>query len=243
MRTSAITLWGLAAAALLSLASFSVKAAPIAVDLQPCTISSGNWCDSGSATYTNSGVTFQGWEQFVAAFPGPSDLVYKNGGANEVGLGVLCTYSPADKCGEHEINTAPAQYISATIPDHISSLSIGVQSVDGGGGDNYDETAYIYLSKCANLFECLLGGNFPVPLDSYTFNGTNKTWTFNFTAAELSGYGYLYVTPLGSSDAPDANILLSSFSYQPVPEPAALGMFGLGVLLVGAFAGLRRRLG
>ncbi|HJP99938.1 MAG TPA: PEP-CTERM sorting domain-containing protein [Rhodanobacteraceae bacterium] len=242
MRTSAITVLGLAAAALLSLVSFNVKAAPITVDIQACTVANGNWCDSGSSTYSNSGVTFQGWEQIVSVLPGPADLTYKNGGANEVGLGVLCTYGTGDKCGEHEINTAPGQYISATIPAHISSLSIGVQSVDGGGGDNYNETASIYLSQCANVFECILGGNLPVPLDSYTFNGTNKTWTSNFTAAELSGYGYLYVTPL-SGDAPDGNILLSSFSYQPVPEPAALGMLGLGVLLIGAFAGLRRRLG
>lgn len=28
-----------------------------------------------------------------------------------------------------------------------------------------------------------------------------------------------------------------------VPEPAALGMFGFGVLLAGAFVGLRRRIG
>lgn len=243
MRTSAITVSGLAAAALLSLVSFSVKAAPISVDVQACTITSGNWCDSGSATYTNSGVTFQGWEQSATFFSGPADLTYKNGGANEVGLGVLCTYGTGDKCREHEINTAPQQYISATIPDHIGSLSIGVQSVDDGGGDNYNETAFIYLSKCASVFQCLLGGNFPVPLDSYTFNGTNKTWTFDFTAAELSGYGYLYVSPLGPNSAPDANILLSSFSYQPVPEPAAPGTFGLGVLLIGALVGLRRRLG
>jgi hypothetical protein len=27
----------------------------------------------------------------------------------------------------------------------------------------------------------------------------------------------------------------------PVPEPAALGMFGFGALLIGLFAGLRRR--
>ncbi|MGH8117063.1 MAG: PEP-CTERM sorting domain-containing protein [Rhodanobacteraceae bacterium] len=27
-----------------------------------------------------------------------------------------------------------------------------------------------------------------------------------------------------------------------VPEPAALGMFGFGVLLIGAFVGLRRRM-
>lgn len=243
MRTFTITVFGLAAAALLSLVSFSVKAAPISVDVQACTITSGNWCDSGSPTYTNSGVTFQGWEQLGASpIPGAANLTYKNGGANEVGLGVLCTYGTGDKCGEHEINTAPGQYISATIPTHISSLSIGVQSVDSGGGDDENETAYIYLSQCANVFECLLGGNFPVPLASYTFDGTNKTWTFNFTAAELSGYGYLYVTPLGE-EAPDANILLSSFSYQLVPEPASLGTFGLGVLLIGAFVGLRRRLG
>lgn len=242
MRTFTMTVFGLAAAALLGLVSFSVKAAPISVDVQACTITSGNWCNGGSPTYTNSGVTFQGWEQTGEGF-GPANLTYKNGGTNEVGLGVLCTYGTGDKCGEHEINTSPSQYISATIPTHISNLSIGVQSVDNGGGDNENETAYIYLWGCANFSECATA---PAPflLDSYTFNGTNKTWTFNFSAADLTGYGYLYITPLAPIEgAPDANILLSSFSYQPVPEPAALGTFGLGVLLIGAFAGLRRRLG
>lgn len=41
--------------------------------------------------------------------------------------------------------------------------------------------------------------------------------------------------------------LLDSVSFNmtvvPVPEPATLGMFGLGALLIGLFAGLRRRMG
>ncbi|MGH9440195.1 MAG: PEP-CTERM sorting domain-containing protein [Terriglobia bacterium] len=61
----------------------------------------------------------------------------------------------------------------------------------------------------------------------------------------LGGYGDLYGTSLSS--ATSENIGTSSFTITAastaVPEPAVLGMFGLGMLLIGGFVGLRRRVG
>lgn len=238
MRKAIYTFIALAAGVGLTLVSFGAQATPVNVNLQACTITSGNWCNSGSASFTSGGVTFSGWQANSMSSPfNPADLTYKNGGPDEVGLGVLCSQSGGNKCNQHEINTIPPQYIAASIPTHTSSLSIGVQSVDSGGGSGMPETALIYGSTCADFSSCLVA----IPLASYTYNGTNRTWVFNFTATQLSSFSYLYITPLGAS-APDGNILLGSFSYNvSVPEPEALGIFGLGVLLIGVFAGLRRR--
>lgn len=61
---------------------------------------------------------------------------------------------------------------------------------------------------------------------SLVFSGVAHSMIFTGSRVFLSGFD---VVTLG--DAP----------VQQVPEPAALGVFGLGLLLMGAFAGLRRR--
>lgn len=48
-------------------------------------------------------------------------------------------------------------------------------------------------------------------------------------------------TSLASSDRDYNDFVVLVESVHPVPEPAALGMFGLGVLLIGGFTVLRRR--
>ncbi|MGH8283159.1 MAG: PEP-CTERM sorting domain-containing protein [Gammaproteobacteria bacterium] len=228
MRKHLLISAALALAAGLGLASFGAQATPITtVDLSGC---------GGHFKCTNSGVTFQGWELKPSDKFGKAKLTYKADGPNETGLGVACTYSSNPKCGQDEINNNPFQYISASLGFSFSSLSVGVGSVDSGGDPGY-ETAAIYGSTCANYNKCGVADL----LDSYTFNGTNKTWTFDFTSADLSSFSYLYVTTGGGENFD--NILLASLSYTvSVPEPAELGMFGLGVLLIGLFAGLRRRM-
>lgn len=47
--------------------------------------------------------------------------------------------------------------------------------------------------------------------------------------------------PFASSDLDYNDFIVMVESIYPVPEPAVLGMFGLGILLVGGFAALRRR--
>lgn len=48
-------------------------------------------------------------------------------------------------------------------------------------------------------------------------------------------------TPAGTSDLDYNDFIVMVESVHPVPEPAVLGMFGLGVLLLGGFTVLRRR--
>ncbi|HUH32275.1 MAG TPA: PEP-CTERM sorting domain-containing protein, partial [Rhodanobacter sp.] len=47
--------------------------------------------------------------------------------------------------------------------------------------------------------------------------------------------------PFINSDLDYNDFVVMVESVHPVPEPAALGMFGLGALLIGAFVGMRRR--
>jgi hypothetical protein len=68
----------------------------------------------------------------------------------------------------------------------------------------------------------------------------------NYTIATAGNY-YLQIGVINWSDSGyDSGLAMSGVTVggapiNGVPEPAALGMFGLGALLVGLFAGLRRR--
>lgn len=223
MRKCLLVSAALALAAGLSLVSISVQATPTPVDLSGC---------GGLTSCTSGGVTFTGW-QFSGVAWGSANLTYKADPNNETGLGVACT---GGKCTDTEIEATPPELIAADLSGiNFSSLSLGVGSVDCNGNCSAtDEIAYIYGSTCADPGLC--SGSY---LDSYPgANYPNNAHTFNFSAGDLAGYGFLWVTP-GSGNT--ADILLASLSYTAVPEPAVLGMFGLGGLLIGLFAGLRRR--
>lgn len=63
-----------------------------------------------------------------------------------------------------------------------------------------------------------------------------------------SGPGYFYVDAIpysamsiGGINPNTANGFTMAIGFMPVPEPAVLGMFGFGALLIGLFVGLRRR--
>lgn len=240
--TILVSLALLAGGAFLGFAPQGAKATTVKVKLKQCSITApANWCNDGSS-FTSGGITFAGWEaNFSSGSLGSADIVYKKESGKETGLGVLCTYGTGDKCSEHEINTSPPQYISMDISGiKFSELWIGIGSNDLGGG-GAPETTYIYGGSCDNVLGCL-GSIEPL---GYNTGGAypNNGGTFKFTASDLNGYDFLYFTPLGpgSGDAYDANVLLASVKYTTVPEPAALGMFGLGLLLIGGFVGLRRR--
>jgi hypothetical protein len=59
-----------------------------------------------------------------------------------------------------------------------------------------------------------------------TFNGLAKSVVFGGTKGFVFGFD---------------NVTLGLNAPTPVPEPAAIGVFGLGLLMMGAFVGLRRR--
>ena len=75
-----------------------------------------------------------------------------------------------------------------------------------------------------------------VPRGYVSFTGLlgDATWS-NATFASLGVTPGTYVWTWGSGAGQSYTLDIV------VPEPAALGMFGLGVLLIGAFVGLRRR--
>lgn len=194
----------------------------------------------GSPTYTSGGVTFTGWENLDGTWL-KADLSYKANGPNETGLGVVCTYSSGNKCGQHEINTVPWQVITVNLSGgqtEFSSLSLGVGSVDSGGGNNRPETAFLLDAVCGALNGPFPGCN-PSLLAAYTYNGVDRTHLFTFSPGQLESF--IWVTPkVFDGGAPDGNVLLASLSYN-LPEPSAFGIFGLGLLMVGLLVSIRRR--
>lgn len=77
------------------------------------------------------------------------------------------------------------------------------------------------------------------------YEGNNKTVlkTGNTSGTFLSNEWLLAWEdqPFMNSDLDYNDFVVLVESVHPVPEPAVLGMFGLGVLLLGGFAALRRR--
>ncbi|HJR10572.1 MAG TPA: DUF4114 domain-containing protein [Rhodanobacteraceae bacterium] len=77
------------------------------------------------------------------------------------------------------------------------------------------------------------------------YDGNNKTVlkTGNTSGTFLSNEWLLAWedTAFANSDLDYNDFVVLVESVHPVPEPAVLGMFGLGVLLLGGFAALRRR--
>lgn len=77
------------------------------------------------------------------------------------------------------------------------------------------------------------------------YEGNNKTTikTGNTSGPFLSNEWLLAWedTSFANSDLDYQDFVVLVESVRPVPEPAALGMFGLGALLIGLFAGLSRR--
>ncbi|MGH8283295.1 MAG: PEP-CTERM sorting domain-containing protein [Gammaproteobacteria bacterium] len=238
MRKHLLLSAALVLAAGLGLVSFGASATAINVNLSSC--------DTLASCSANN-LTFNGLEFDSGAFTS-ANLNYKftSGNPVETGLGVTCNQTtPIDACSQGEIGSSPWQLIDVDISQltGFSSVTLGLGSVNNSSFPvGTPETAYLVGSDCNIPFQPCMG----VTLGSYTYDGVTATATFNFTAADLAPYTNIWITPQLSdmSGTSNANILLSSFTINTVtvPEPAVLGMFGLGILLIGLFAGLRRRM-
>lgn len=244
MRKSSLTSLALGCGALLSLVSLDASALPIHVGLQDA---------AGSHSWTSpvigdphGTVTLTAWEYDNNVW---TDAVtsYKSGSDAETGMGVICNQHPAgNECGEDEIGATPWQMLDLDISQLTgwSGLTLYLGSVNAAGTGG-DETGYLLGATCT-----VGGGCTPIVLGSCTrfgnWSGHSAQCMFDFTEADLLGRGITDIWVASSttdqSGTSNSNILLGSdFVLDTVPEPKALGIFALGLLLIGAFVGLRRR--
>jgi len=244
MRKSLLPSLALGCGTLLGMVSFGASALPIHVGLI-------NAQDSHSWTSPTIGdphgtVTLTAWEYDNNVW---TDAVtsYKSGAAAETGMGVYCNDSPTgNECGQHEIGATPWQMLDLDISQlsgwESLTLYLGSVNAAGSGGD---ETGYLLGATCTVGGICT-----PIVLDSCTgfgnWAGHSAQCMFNLTEADLLGQHitdiWIASSTTDQSGTDNGNILLGGdFVLNVVPEPKTLGIFGLGLLLIGAFVGLRRR--
>ena len=238
--------------AFLGVASFAASAVPIHVGLSDAQ-NSQTWT-SPVIGDPHGTLTLSGWEYDRGAWQAAT-MLYKAAGGAETGMGVACNLTPSSgsACTQHEIGATPWQMIDMTISQLTgwSSLTIDLSSVNGtshgrGGGPGGSETGYLLGSNCmvgAAGVNCIQQ---PKVLTSCTDYGLahSDICSFTLTYADLLGITDIWVTPsqTNPNGSNNANILLGAdFILNAVPEPAALGIFGFGLLLLGLFSGLRRR--
>ncbi len=244
MRKSLLTSVALGCGALLGLVSFGASALPIHVGLQDA---------AGSHTWTSpvigdphGTVTLTAWEYDNTVWTN-AVTSYKSGSAAETGMGVICNQQPShNECGQHEIGATPWQMLDLNISQLTgwSSLTINLGSINAAGTGG-DETGYLLGASCQVGGTCT-----PTVLENTCTNfggvGNPQVCSFTFTSGYLLGQSITDIWVASSttdqSGISNSNILLGSdFVLNTVPEPKALGIFGLGLLLIGAFVGLRRR--
>lgn len=159
------------------------------------------------------------------------------------------------ECGSGSVN-APSTNSYELIDMNISDFTdwIGL-TIDVGGAGN--GTAMLFGATCGPSGSCLplvaqpLDGSCDVQsagqgsgANTPTFNGTALSGSVTCSTQQLSDFSHLWLVSAWDDDTPA--LLGSTFDLlvpdaTSVPEPSALGIFGFGALLIGWFAGLRRR--
>lgn len=178
-------------------------------------------------------VSLSGWEHDDGAWSGATMIQ----NPQVPGLGVECNVGSPDCTGD-QIGSHPAQIIDLDISqlNGWTGLLITLDSVEG------TNTGNLYGATCAP-------GD--VDCEAISFLGgctTEGSCTLSLTSRELTGITDIWITPVNLDPIVlDGNLYVCSGAgpcVKPtaVPEPTALGMFGLGVLLIGVFVGLRRSL-
>ncbi|MGH8215206.1 MAG: PEP-CTERM sorting domain-containing protein [Rhodanobacteraceae bacterium] len=159
------------------------------------------------------------WDQGFSASPGLGDWFLRTGGEvdSRGGQGVYLTVD----------YTAPVFAASGQIWD-----------IDGTASGTEQWRVVASLNGVQVAFE-------DSPLGNSKGAGSldGLPWTFNLASG--GGFDKIEFIFTGSK-ASGLGLAFDNFntnSLTGVPEPAALGMFGLGALLIGLFAGLRRRIG
>lgn len=245
MRGSLFTSLTLGCGALLGLLSFNANAIPIrpgiTVNLAPAA-GSTSWT-SPTIGDPHGTVSLSGWEYDDGAWTSAT-MTYKSGTPAETGLGVACNLTPTgNACGQHEIGSTPWQMIDMNIKSLTgwSSLTINLGSINAAGTGG-DETGYLLFASCQVGGTCT-PSNF-VSCTDFGGVGDPQTCSFNLTYGELLRVTDIWIAAsrTDQSGSYNGNVLLGgTMTVYGVPEPAELGMFGLGLALIGLFAELRRR--
>lgn len=216
MRKSLLTSLALGCGALLGLVSFSASATPIHIGLLNAAGQQSADFQAGTGTLGLSGWEYDFWEP-----------AYMSAVGN--GLGV-CNGSQGPCTGADGIDASPWQTIDMDISElpAFSSIEITLSSI------STNSTAYLLGASCdPGQRGCI----------TTVLAQCTGCESFTLTSAQLLGITDIWVSPKSGGDSPDTgNIVLGpDFYLYTVPEPAAIGIFGLGLLLIGAFIGLRRR--
>ncbi|MEP7186646.1 MAG: PEP-CTERM sorting domain-containing protein [Rhodanobacter sp.] len=111
---------------------------------------------------------------------------------------------------------------------------------DGGLSFFYYNTPNLFFSGGVSVYSGLNGHG--ALLSSGDFGRANDWDFFDLTFSGVAQSVIFHGSPWFFTGFDDVTLGLDA-PANPVPEPAALGVFGLGVLLMGLFAGLRRRYG
>lgn len=112
----------------------------------------------------------------------------------------------------------------ATVLAFVNANIVGGNSFTSG---TKDESGNIIFTTSADYF-LIKTGNKSGLSNALVHNLSGGSLTLYFTAFSGSGTGLSHIVEFGNESV-------------TVPEPATLGMFGTGVLLIGLFMGLRRR--
>lgn len=245
MRKSLLKSLLLVSGACLGLMTFAANAVPIHVGLKDAA-GSHSW-DSPEIGDPHGILNLTAWE-FDSGVWTKAVMTYKASTPAETGLGVRCIQHPTgNACSEKEIGTSPWQMIDLKIKKLTgwSSLTVNLASVNSDSGG--DETGYLIGATCTVGGRCtsavLANPNVLASCTDFGDQG-KQTCSFNLTWKDLLGITDIWVTPslTDQSGSNDGNILLGAdFVLNTVPEPEALGMFGLGLLLIGLLVVVRRR--
>ena len=172
------------------------------------------------------------------------------GYANTNSFGI---FDPTNTQNRLELFGGPAGHNAATTLMWNGDGSFTAYYLDGSG-DSATATfgatnlfGYYLDNGHGEVFYSVLGLNSDGTPHMVAYQGNGQTKLDNVKNGQYATFGisdYILAwedLPFGASDLDYNDFVVMVESVHPVPEPATLGMFGFGVLLIGAAVGLNRR--
>lgn len=181
---------------------------------------------------------------FDGLTPGTSVHNYYNGGCSRTLFGTRANCSGPDygvvwkgaTVGSSAGAPSPSGFAGLLLNDQ-ATMNIAV-GFDGGLSFDYYNLSNFLFSGSVSVYSGLNGRGAQL---SYADLGTTNGWDFfDLTFSGLARSVIFSGSPFYLTGFDNVTLGVNAPTH-PVPEPAALGVFGLGVLLLGLFAGLRRR--